>query len=86
MSTKQKEALFSAVIAITLQCQNGCRVGNAGIFSVDSIFAQVLELRISLKALGFKHVAIVDYPGRVFFKLLLDELLEETTCKIGVCI
>lgn len=36
----------------------------------------MLELSISLKALRFKHVSTVDYPSRVFFKLIRDEIIE----------
>jgi len=70
MSTKQKKALFSAVIALTLQCRTGCRVGNVGISPCRVLICSGAWIK-------FKHVSSVDCPSSIFFKLVLDETIEE---------
>lgn len=76
MPTKQKEALFSAVIAITTATEPAAQWEAQASFPVEPVFAQVLEFRISLKVLEFKHVSTVDYSSRALFKTIWNEIIE----------
>lgn len=74
MLTKQREALFSAGIAITLQCRTGCRVGKVGIFPYSVYICS--GAWISLKAVRYKQVSTVRYLSKAFLELTLDEIIK----------